>query len=798
MSRYPWRDTSTDIAGGQPPQWETPQGAQKKADDALTEAKDYTDEQNAGFTEHIQDTTIHVTPADKANWNSKAPGVHTHANATPTVPGFMSAEDKTKLNGVEAEANKYVHPATHPPAIIAQDTGNRFVSDAEKASWSGKAETTEATTAAKGLMSPTDKQKLNGIQAAAEVNQNAFSGVNGVVATSKSDTLQLTGGTGITITEDAATKRLTVTATGDATPGAHASSHITGGTDVIPDAVIGGSSGLMSGSDAKFVRQDGESKTGAQAKADAAKQAANEYTDQKVGEIVIDDASLTEKGIVQLSNSTGSDSEVEAATPKAVNTVRQLAVSQIGDLAELQTTDKDNLVNALNEVFTHVDEGKDLVKTAVIVKGGTVAGTSPHSFQQLADGIESIETATVINGQQQVARTYAETIAANDPVYTDALFTNDITISDKPNGQARIMSLHPDGDFLFVATSGSISSRFYSISGKVLTPVTVTGFANSATSFIRAQWSPDGRYLFIASTSSSWPLYIFRFDKSTLTFTQLPNLPTADRPVGGANDISLSKDGVYLVVGNSGAGGAQTLNWYKFNDGTITKLALTTMPGGGVTYSVAWSPDDVYLAVSVDSSVAQTLVFYKRSGDTLTKLPDLFVPHAGAARSMAFSPDGSHLCTANNGPSTLAIYKRTGDVFYKLASDAIRPVGRDAGVTVAGNVYYHPSGEYLAVGMNSGSPLSFYKRRNDVYIEQKGIGTSSGLGTATWSGTWSKDGDVLFLGGVLTQLGFSVQRDVVRKFSNSMLDIVNTYSEIGYALESGQVGDIKEIVTIWR
>lgn len=334
MSRYPWRDTSTDIAGGQPPQWETPQGAQAKADEALKESKEYTDEQNAGFTEHIQDAAIHVTPADKANWNSKAPGVHTHANATPTVPGFMSVEDYTKLKGVEAEANKYVHPATHPPAIIAQDTGNRFVSDAEKAAWSGKAEITEATTVAKGLMSPTDKQKLNGIQAAAEVNQNAFSGVNGVVATSKSDTLQLTGGTGITITEDAATKRLTVTATGDATPGAHASSHITGGTDVIPDAVIGGSSGLMSGADAKFVRQDGESKTEAQAKADAALVAANEYTDGKVAEIVIDDASLTQKGIVQLSNATSGNRDTVAATESAVSTVQQQVDNLEEDLNE--------------------------------------------------------------------------------------------------------------------------------------------------------------------------------------------------------------------------------------------------------------------------------------------------------------------------------------------------------------------------------------------------------------------------------------------------------------------------------
>ncbi|MEO2261177.1 tail fiber protein [Paenibacillus amylolyticus] len=371
MSRFPWRDTSTDIAGGQPPQWETPQGAQKKADDALKESKDYTDEQNVNFNAHIEDTTIHVTPADKANWNSKAPGVHTHANATPTTPGFMSAEDKTKLNGVEAEANKYVHPATHPPAIIAQDTSNRFVSDAEKAAWSAKAEPTEATTTVKGLMSPADKQKLNGIEATAEVNQNAFSGVNGVVATSKSDTLQLTGGTGITITEDAVSKRLTVTATGEATPGAHASSHITGGTDVIPDAVIGGSSGLMSGADAKFVRQDGESKTGAQAKADAVK----EYVDERISAIPpVNDASQTEKGITMLSDATDGTRSNVAATEKAVGLAFQAGVER-----------KAEVVAALNSIGVSASTSESW--DALIAKmSGVIRATGTAAVSQVLAG----------------------------------------------------------------------------------------------------------------------------------------------------------------------------------------------------------------------------------------------------------------------------------------------------------------------------------------------------------------------------------------------------------------------------
>ena len=94
-----------------------------------------------------------------------------------------------------------------------------------------------------------EHDKLAGIEPGAQVNQNAFSWVNDVQATTEEDALTVEGGTGITITTDPAQKRLIITATGEATPGPHATSHITGGTDVIPDAVPGGNSGLMSGAD---------------------------------------------------------------------------------------------------------------------------------------------------------------------------------------------------------------------------------------------------------------------------------------------------------------------------------------------------------------------------------------------------------------------------------------------------------------------------------------------------------------------------------------------------------------------
>ncbi|MBC9783553.1 hypothetical protein H1S01_03375 [Heliobacterium chlorum] len=51
--------------------------------------------------------------------------------------------------------------------------------------------------------------------------------------------INVQGGTGITISVNQQTKTITITATGDATPGPHASTHATGGTDELTPADIG-------------------------------------------------------------------------------------------------------------------------------------------------------------------------------------------------------------------------------------------------------------------------------------------------------------------------------------------------------------------------------------------------------------------------------------------------------------------------------------------------------------------------------------------------------------------------------
>ena len=71
-----------------------------------------------------------------------------------------------------------------------------------------------ATPSSNGLMSNTDKVKLDSVHTGAEVNQNAFSNinVNGTVIQSdnKTDTLMLAAGSNITLTPDAANDRITI------------------------------------------------------------------------------------------------------------------------------------------------------------------------------------------------------------------------------------------------------------------------------------------------------------------------------------------------------------------------------------------------------------------------------------------------------------------------------------------------------------------------------------------------------------------------------------------------------------
>lgn len=126
---------------------------------------------------------VEITFAGGAEFVPSGPSIEEPAGgditispATPTADGLMSAADKSKLDGVETEANKYVHPTQTAHAsglykIATDETGH--VSDAaavakEDLTALGLVDENTtydpATGTAAGLMSSEDKMKLDGIE----------------------------------------------------------------------------------------------------------------------------------------------------------------------------------------------------------------------------------------------------------------------------------------------------------------------------------------------------------------------------------------------------------------------------------------------------------------------------------------------------------------------------------------------------------------------------------------------------------------------------------------------------------
>lgn len=152
--------------------------------------------------------------------------------------------------------------------------------------------------------------------------------------------------------------------------------------------------------------------------------------------------------------------------------------------------------------------------------------------------------------------------------------------------------------------------------------------------------------VFVGGTSAMGLFRWFNFDG--LTFEQLPQ-PSV-MPIGTVRHVHASKDGKRVAVVSDGASNNQNLRIYNMDVSakTLTLSGITPTTHVAAGRSVAWSNDGNFLAVGFNA--APFLRVYRINSDnTVTECTLGSFPGLGAVLSLAWSPDDLALAIAGAG-----------------------------------------------------------------------------------------------------------------------------------------------------
>ena len=421
-------------------------------------------------------SNITLTPDSSGDKITIAATDTTYAAATTSTAGLMSASDKSKLDGIAEGANKYTHP-THTAKSsglykITVD-GNGHVSAATAVAKSDitalgipSTNTTysTATTFANGLMSSSDKTKLDGVATGAEVNQNAFSNVvvgsTTIAADAKTDTLTLAAGSNITLTPDATNDKITIAA-----------------KDTTYSAATTSAAGLMSASDKSKL-------DGITASADAVSFSRSLTSGTKVGTLTI--------------NGTGTDLYAPTNTDTHYTTGLKVGASATAT-ANAAATNGNVYLNVLDNTTVRdshkiVGSGATTVTSdanGVITISSTDNNTTYSAATTSTAGLMSAADKTKLDGIATGANKYSLPTASsstlggvkvgtNLSISDGVLSATDTTYSTATTGAAGLMSAADKTKLDGITTSAdSVSFSANATSGNKVGTITINGTATT-------------------------------------------------------------------------------------------------------------------------------------------------------------------------------------------------------------------------------------------------------------------------------------------------------------------------------
>lgn len=110
----------------------------------------------AAVTAHVQASDPHAQYLKESDAETALSNKVDKVTGKQLSTEDYTTADKDKLSGIEAGANAYTHPSSHPASMITEDSTHRFATDAEKTAWSGKADLVSGKVPASQLPSYVD------------------------------------------------------------------------------------------------------------------------------------------------------------------------------------------------------------------------------------------------------------------------------------------------------------------------------------------------------------------------------------------------------------------------------------------------------------------------------------------------------------------------------------------------------------------------------------------------------------------------------------------------------------------
>lgn len=277
------------------------------------------------------------------------------------------------------------------------------------------------------------------------------------------------------------------------------------------------------------------------------------------------------------------------------------------------------------------------------------------------------------------------------------------------------------------------------------TPLVTKVFGANA---ISCDWSPNGRYVAVATTSDTalvdygTTLRVYEFDGVNLTEM------IGCRKVHGGNCYCVvwRPDGNYLALGGTNGTGDYDVRAYSFANRALTEVAQINFTGvAGWGEHLSWHPNGNFLAIG-RSTVDNQVQIYSFNGTALT--PVTSIAHGAQVTSVAWHKTGNYLAitgTDGTGGYDVRVYAFNGTTLTECP-------GCNIDIGAAFQATWHPSGDYLAIGCWTNGTLRVYAF-NYVTPGSESLTLAASVAVPGTGGyylvhvTWSPDGLFCTIGG---------------------------------------------------